>query len=54
MNFLDPFVTRKCNQLDFFPDPLTTDEISSFCFPNGLSIRLIPKTLEIMLIDSDG
>jgi hypothetical protein len=47
-HFLDPFVTKKIDVLDRFPQGLSESDINAealaaFCFPNGLKIRLIPR-----------
>jgi hypothetical protein len=46
--FLDPFSTKKISLLDEFPtlksqSVIDSEALAAFCFPNGLSIRLIPK-----------
>ncbi len=46
--YLDPFVTKKIDVLDRFPQgasesDINTEALAAFCFPNGLKIRLIPR-----------
>ncbi len=46
--FLDPFVTKRIDLIDQFPKDLSGSDIdcealAAFCFPNGLSIRLVPR-----------
>lgn len=46
--FLDPFVTKRIDLIDRFPKDLSESDIdgealAAFCFPNGLSIRLVPR-----------
>lgn len=46
--FLDPFVTKRIDLMDQFPKDLSESDIdgealAAFCFPNGLSIRLVPR-----------
>merc|ERR1711862_704357 len=36
-------VAKTSDQIDSFPDFSNSDEISSFCLPNGASVRFIPK-----------
>ena len=47
--YLDPFICKSINVVDRYPqvslidNVLTPEEVTSFCFPSGVKLRLIPK-----------
>jgi len=52
VRYLDPFIVESVECLDQFPlpdpgsndDSLAPDALSPFCFPNGLRVRMVPRS----------
>lgn len=52
VRYLDPFIVENVECLDQFPlpdpgsndDSLAPDALSPFCFPNGLRVRIVPRS----------